>query len=306
MAATVLSMEQVSATSARTRSDALERAPGQNDAASGQDAGDAPAAALLLSAGPRDWKANLTPPGSDRDWYRASATGAFCAVANAVTHATGTVMLGANEDLGTQVSRVVDPRVPVRLALASPSGDVPFLGILPAPTVTTTSFGTDTDDGHGPGRYDFSLDVKGYGDLDPEGDGEGIDAGATIATSAPLAQDCGAGRLDRAAGDSEDRYHLDVTEAGDLTISFAVASGAGAQARILDPTGAVVATVASGDVATVWTGQLGRWQVVVGDPTSSPTRAVGGLSLAPLSLDRTDYILGAIGPGDSQPCRPSC
>lgn len=274
----------------------------QNDAASGQDAGDSPANALLLTGAQRKWSANLTPPGSDTDWYRLGASGAFCAVGEATSTATGQLVLTSDPARTAATQTTAEPHRASRLVLAAPSG-APYLGLEPA-TMFSLVEGRARPS---PGHYSFSLSAASYADLDPQRDGESPEAGSTPATAAPLADGCSAGRL--GAGDVDDRYHLDVTDGAELTLSFAVASGDAASARVYSPTGVLVHTVASGGTANLWLDQPGRWSVVVSNDGGRALPAGLALALAPaLASDviETEYLLGVIGPPDPEPCRPSC
>ena len=283
--------------------------PGQNDAGSGQDAGDAPFNALLIPGARRTWNANLTPPGLDADWYRLGASSAFCAVASVTTSAEGSLTLAASPDRDPAVDRAASPHKATRLVLAAPAGHAPFLGIEPAPSLMAAGSGVGNPT-PSPGRYAFSLASLTPHELDPEGDGERPDAGATSSTAAPLPPECAAGRLDGAAGDVEDRYYFDVTEPREVTLSFAVAAGDPAEARVLTPSGATYATLASGGAAHVWASEPGRWSVAVTVPgaTAGPARlaALAPLVAVPTTLT-SSYLLGTTdGPGDREPCRPSC
>lgn len=285
---------------------AQEGPRGDNDAASGQDAGNSPDAALPLALARRTWSANLTPPGTDSDWYRLEAGASFCATGEATSNAPGELVLAARVDRSLSVSRSVAPHNGLTLALAAPAGGLPLLGLEPAPTISTAA-GGGTRTIPNPGRYTFSFETRGLAELDPEGDGETPDAGPTGTTAAPLPVGCSAGMLGGA--DAVDAYAADVGEPRLLTISFVVASGGPAPLRVVSPSGATVATLASGEAADVWASEPGRWTVVVGSsagpalPLALPLLAAGD---GQMTIDTT-YVLGVTdGPGDPQPCRPSC
>ena len=289
---------------ARTSTASVEAgSPGsQNDAGSGQDAGDTLELALLIPNAHRTWSANLTPTGTDSDWYRVAAGSAFCAVASATPQSPGSVALTGGS-LSDAVRRPADAHQTTRLVLAAPGGDIPRFGMLPPSVMLMAS-----EEGNGPptpGRYTFSFTTQSYADLDPEADGESPEAGATPATSEPLPAECTAGRL--AASDTADRYHFDVADARDTTFSFAIASGGDAQARIVAPDGTTFATLASGDVVDVWADTPGRWSVVVERPVTAPAFLTIGLAgnLAQESLD-SDYLLGFSDGPDPEACRPAC
>lgn len=275
----------------------------QNDAGSGRDAGDTPANALLLPAARRAWSANLTPPGSDMDWYRLATDGAFCAAAETTSSATGHLVLTSDPTRFAAVDTMAEAHTATRLTLAAPAGRAPYLGLEPA-----SSFAMVEGAGRpNPGRYSFTLTSSSYADLDPERDGETPEAGATLATAAPIPAGCAAGRLG-GAGDGEDRYAFDVTQPRALALSFAVASGRAASLRVLTPSGATYTTLASGDAATVWADEPGRWTVAIAPDAANARADAFGLAL-PLALasdyDTTEYLLGVLGP-DPEPCRPSC
>lgn len=282
---------------------AREGAPLQNDAASGQDAGDSPQVALLLPGARRMWSGNLTPPGTDSDWYRLDASGAFCAVAEATSSATGNLVLAADPSRAVSVADTAEAQRSTRLALAAPAGHAPFLGLEPA---MLAAFAGDGSAHPSPGRYAFSLEARSHAELDPEQDGEAPEAGATPATAAPLPPGCTAGRLRGSAGDVEDRYVFDVSGSARISLSFALAGGDAARARVLTPSGATHATLASGDALTVWADEPGRWTVVVEPEATAaqPTLALG-LALA-TEVPESSYLLGVVGPPDPEPCRPSC
>ncbi|HVM45828.1 MAG TPA: hypothetical protein VM582_07825, partial [Candidatus Thermoplasmatota archaeon] len=87
------------------RAQALGNAIAENDAGSGQDAGDTPETALLLTTARRIWSANLTPPGTDSDWYRLPTSGAYCAIAEANLGNPGEVTLTGATSRTPAVSR---------------------------------------------------------------------------------------------------------------------------------------------------------------------------------------------------------
>jgi hypothetical protein len=284
----------------------LGGAPGDNDAASGTDAGNSPESALLLSNARRNWNANLTPPGSDSDWYRLAPSGAFCAVVDATTNAPGHVTLATSATRDVTASREAAPHKATRVVLAGQSGRAALFGLEP-PMLRLMS-GSDGAT-PGPGRYTFSLVTQTYADLDPQNDGESPEAGATIATAAPLPAECGAGRLGSA--DAADTYTFTVSDPRALTLSLAIARGDALQARIVAPTGLTYATLMAGDAIDVWADRAGTWSVVVeGVPTTRP--AAPGFTALPIlaasgaSLSTTDYILGITDGPDPAPCRPSC
>lgn len=289
--------------------------PGANDAGSGEDAGDSPESALAIPSARRVWNANLTPTGTDADWYRLSSEGAFCAVADTTVQSPGYLTLAGSPQLEERAEREAMPHQARRLALAAPAGSTPTFGVQP-PMISNMVAEGGNGNGNppgpsSPGRYTFSFTLSSAADLDPEGDGESPEAGATPATSAPLAADCSAGLLAGDAADTIDRYHLDVSDARLMTLSFVVASGAAAHVQVLDPTGAVAATLASGDAEDVWLGASGRWTVVVSQdaaPASLLDRAaLLGARVASAGITDTVYLLAATdGPGDTEPCRPSC
>lgn len=283
----------------------------QNDAASGQDAGDTPGSALLVTGGRRTWSANLTPTGTDADWYRLDQSSAFCAMVDSTTNSPGTVTLASGATLDASVAREADPHRATILSLAAPAGRMPIFGLEPPMLSSMGASSGESGSPPSPGHYTFSLTAAGYLDLDPEADGEAPEAGSTAATAAPLPAGCSAGRLQGL--DTEDRYAFDVEDPRDLTISFAIASGGVAQARVIDPSGAIVRTLASGDAADVWAGAVGRWYVVVSEtaPSAVPlpldALARGSRALGDADLVDTAYLLGVTdGPGDPAPCRPSC
>lgn len=276
----------------------------QNDAGSGTDAGDTIDAALAIANAQRTWSANLTPAGSDSDWYVVDATSAFCSVTSTSTQSPGSLALTGLDSLAAAVRRPASPHEATRLTIAAPAGHSPRLGILP-PSMTLTA----SQSGGGPptpGHYGFSFATRTYGQLDPENDGESPEAGATIATAAALPADCAAGRI--GSSDPSDRFTFDVADVRDMTFSFAVASGDAAELRILTPTGATFATIQSGGVADVWADQPGRWSAVVAYAATSP--AVLALpqlgAFASAEGLSTSYVIGITDDPDPEPCRPSC
>jgi len=282
--------------------------PGQNDAGSGQDAGDSPDAALVVGGARRTWSANLTPPGTDADWYRRDVASAFCAVASATTNSPGEIILASDPARETAVRAPVDPPTPTTHALAAPSGRMPFFGLEPMSLVQT--YGSTSSGPPSPGRYTFEFSTRSHAELDPEGDGESPEAGATAATSAPLSAGCAAGRLQSSAGDIEDRYHVDITQAIEMTFSFAIASGAPADVTVLSPSGATRATLSTGETATVWLSEPGRWTIVVAYEGAAivPARGLAIHALLPdaPATTVTEYLLGTTGGPDPEPCRPTC
>lgn len=279
----------------------------QNDAGSGQDAGDTPAQAILVPNAARVFTANLTPPGTDADWYRHALTGAFCTVAQATPTSAGLATLASDASGGAAVSRNLEPHRVLTVALAAPAGRAPHFGVQPASFMSALETRDSTPD---PGRYTFGLRSFGLADLDPEGDGEGTDAANGPGAARALSGPCHAGRLGQ--GD-QDWYALDVASPRELTISLAVAGSGDPVAALVAPDGSVRLSVSSGGAATAWAGETGRWHVVVSHaPRAAP--APGGLALAlPLAstgaalVETADYILGTTdGPGDTNPCRPSC
>lgn len=284
--------------------------PRQNDASSGQDAGDSPEIALVLANARRPWNANLTPPGSDADWYRLDTSEAFCAVADATTTAEGQLTLTSTASRDAAAGRLAPAHKATHLVLAAPAGHAALLGLEPASMFMRTEDGGARPS---PGHYTFTLSTSTISELDPTADGEVPEAGDTPATAVAFPSECSAGRLQSAAGDLEDHYSFDVTDPRALTLSFAVASGDAAEVRVKTPTGATYATLASGDAVDVWASQPGRWTIAVAYPTPtigpSPlqSRVAPPLLPAPLDTLDTSYILGLTdGPGDPQQCRPSC
>lgn len=283
----------------------------QNDAGSGGDAGDTPEAALALTTPRRIWSANLTPTGTDSDWYRLAASQAFCASVEATVNSPGFLTLTNGVGRHAAAEREVMPHHATRLFLAGEAGQAPYFGVEP-PMMNHLSLGDSTGSPPSPGRYTFAFTASPYAELDPEGDGEAPEAGATPATSAPLPRGCSAGRLDPSRGDLEDRYHLDVAEGGLTTVSFAVASGDAAKLRITMPSGETYATVPSGGAVEIYAYETGRWTLSV-VPMDDSLPVLGGLGLALPRADardlvETSYLLGTTDgpPGDTQPCRPSC
>lgn len=280
---------------------------GENDAASGQDAGDTPHQALLLSAAPRTWSANLRPPGTDADWYTLGASGAFCAAVETTMSAPGQVTLSATTARDPAVARSVSAHSSTRLSLAAPAGHAPYFGVEPIAMLMAA----EQANPGGPGQYAFALSSRSHADLDPEGDGESPEAGGTLATAAPLVRGCAAGRLDAGLGDAEDVYFFDVSDPRQMTFSFALSSGEPASARIVTPSGATYATLASGDAVDVWASEAGRWHVAVAQTAAAPPALVPlawtGLALAQHETLASDYLLSTTdGPGEPQPCRPAC
>ena len=273
--------------------------PGDNDAASGSDAGNSPLEALPLGAPRRTWNANLTPPGADSDWYVLDASSAFCAVVSATANAPGHVTLSTSALLEDRAARPAEPHRATRLAIAGAAGASAYFGL--EPPAMRIAAGTATTPG--PGRYTFSIEARGYADLDPQNDGESPEAGATVATAAALEGDCLAGRVGASAADMVDAWAFDVAEPRDLTLSFAVARGDAARARVVSPSGATVATLESGDAVDVWADEPGRWTLVV-ERALAPTLVLANDAAA----SATDYILGLTEgpPGEPQPCRPTC
>lgn len=278
-------------------------APGQNDAGSGSDAGDTPQVALLLPGARRMWSANLTPTGTDADWYRLAPTGAYCAAADATTSAPGLVSLLAEVDRNPGASRSSSPHATLRLALAGEAGTRPYLGIEPPPMMLMAASSATPS----PGRYTFALGASSHAQLDPEADGESPEAGATPATSAALAAGCTAGRLATGAGDAEDRYHIDVASARELTLSFAIDSGDPVEARLIAPSGATYAVLQSGESAEVWAGETGRWTVALAYPgATGPIPLPGTLLRGASEVMETTYLLGLTDGPEPEPCRPTC
>ena len=277
----------------------------QNDAGSGQDAGDTPASAILVGSARRAYVANLTPPGMDADWYRHAVDEAFCSVADATTSSSGVLTVSADAGGRVSASRFVEPHRSARLALAAPAGHTPFLGF--EPTALRAAIEGDAT-GRDPGRYTFNFQSFRLADLDPEADGESPEAGAFPAASVPLPGECLAGRVSSPA-DAEDAFHLDVAGSRVLTVSFALAGPGDARLDVLSPTGALRASLASGEAADVWADEPGRWHLVVRAPAPAPALAPLGLAALPTGQTTTtvDYLVGVTdGPGSSNPCRPSC
>lgn len=275
----------------------------QNDAGSGGDAGDTLGSALPIASAQRTWNANLTPAGTDSDWYVVPTGAPFCAETTTTTQAPGSLALTGSGSLDESVRRPVSPHGSARLALAGTGGDSPRLGVLPASLMTSAAA---TGGPPSPGHYRFTFTSQSYAQLDPEGDGENPEAGGTALTSAALPRDCAAGRL--GAGDDVDRYHFDVQDVRDLTFSFAVASGDAASLSVLKPDGTTFATLQSGGVADVWADVPGRWSVVVSHPVAAPfvIRATGAGAAGASESLATSYLIGVTDGPDPEPCRPSC
>lgn len=281
----------------------------QNDAGSGGDAGDAPSGAVLVANVRRVFTANLTPPGVDSDWYRHEMETAFCSVAKATTSSAGTLTLTADADGSPRVSRAVEPRRSLEIAIASPAGGTPFLGFEPGSSFAAAS--TDGEVAPDPGRYSFAFQSFRLSDLDPEGDGESPEAGPAPAGAAAAPSGCSAGSVS-SYSDAEDWYFLDVASARELTVSFAVAGSSGGRLDLLAPSGEVRASLASGELASVWAGQ-GRWHLVVRAPAAQPPGALAtpvaaaAQHLVAEEETTVDYLIGLTdGPGSSNACRPSC
>lgn len=279
---------------------------GQNDAGSGTDAPDSAAEAFVVASASRKYSGNLTPVGSDLDWYRHLRAEAFCASATITLTTAGVATLTSDPLRTATVGRFAEARKTVGLTLAAPFGKSPHLGIEGGMNVMSTETGPQS-----PGRYTFALQSFSLADLDPQGDGEGADAGPTGASSSPLAAGCSAGRL--AVGDAADAYHLDVADARDLTISLARARGTGEIALdVVGPDGSLRATIESGGAADVWASEPGRWLLIVRhhapDAAASLRLPASSTPTAEATEDGEviDYLLGLTdGPG-SNPCRPSC
>lgn len=278
---------------------------GQNDAGSGQDAGDTPAQALLIPSGTRTFAGNLSPAGQDADWYRHSTSSAFCALADATLSTAGQLTIAADVHRAYSASRSVQPQTPLTLALAAPAGLTPYLGIEPGPSMTKEGGGSS------PGRYSFKFQSFSMSDLDPDANGEVPEAGATSATAVALPGACSAGRL--SSTDTTDRFYYDITEPREIWLSLAVASGDGnIQLTFVSPSGAAATTIPSGQSGEVYASETGRWNVVITrSSTSTPASSAATLpilgalsSSSDLSTTGTDYIL-ALSEGPD-PCRPSC
>ena len=283
--------------------------PGVNDAGSGGDAGDSPELALPLPAGRRMWSANLTPPGTDSDWYRMSPASAFCASVDATTNAPGQVTLASSPTRDAAVSVGADPHRLTRLVLAAPAGHEAFFGL--EPPMLMMLAGSESSTNPSPGRYTFSMGTSSHADLDPEADGESPEAGATLATATPLPMGCSAGALS-GASDTADQYYFDVTDPRVLTVSFAIVSGGATEARVISPRGATYGTIQSGDALNVWASEAGRWSIVVAPASSAhaastlPFAALAPFFAEQAALEDADYLLGVSDGPDPQPCRPSC
>lgn len=253
------------------------------------------------------WNANLTPPGTDADWYRLDVDTAFCAVAEVFTHTPGQLTLAAQEDRSPGMARLTEAGGGTQLALAAPAGNTVFLGLEPASMMLLSS---DTESAPSPGRYTFSLDAMDYAQLDPEGDGESPEAGDTPTTAASLGAGCAAGSL--SAADQADHRIFDVDEAREVGFSLARAGGANVELRVVSPSGATRLTLRSGESGDVWADEPGRWTAIVAPlPTSSLSASALGMALSSptgSALDDAYYLLGVVDgpPGEPDPCSPTC
>lgn len=270
----------------------------QDDAAAGRDAGDSPYEAMRITGGRRTFSANLSPAGIDADWYRLDVPGATCADAVASTGAAGQLTLASTPERDAATMRDTKPREETRLALAAPAGRGIYLGIEPA----ALRMSADDDTKETGGRYTFTIEAFRHADLPGE---PGGDAGATLLTASPLVAGCSAGRL--AEGDIADGYRFDVEKPRVLTVSFALASG-DATARIESPAGTNVAVLRDGEVAEIFADEPGAWRLVVEAPAvpAAPVALLHG-GIVARAYATSEYILGVTdGPGDHEPCRPSC
>lgn len=277
--------------------------PVGNDAGSGKDAGDTPASALVIGATPRPLDGNLNPPGVDLDWFVHGAIPieeAFCIDGSVRSNVPSALALTWSSDRRTSVSRHLERGQMTHLVLAAPASTRPFLGLEPASTMFATS-GT-TSGPTAPGHYTFDLSRRLASELDPEADGESPDGGPTRELSVALPGDCFAGRLDGV--DAADHFHVDVTASARILVSLADAGGAPSRVDVLSPTGAVVASLVSGEATTVYADAAGRWTFAV-TAASGPALAPAFASAA--TVGTSDYLLSVMDdPGSTNPCRPTC
>lgn len=298
---------------------AAPRAP--NDAGSGMDAGNDPAAALVLLSSGR-YAGNLTPPGDDRDWYRlpsGAATG-VCGAARAQGVVTGQAVLTGLETRDPSIARSLSPSATTRLFLAVPEATSILLGIegTTATTALSTFDGGSRGDEPRGGAYFFDVAAYTVAQLDPEGDGEGVDAGATPAAAKPQPGPCFAGRLD--ARDAGDVYSFAVTSGSTLDVSFATPPTGDLRLRILGSNGATLLELASGDARSLSVTEDATWyaEVVRTASSAAPTTASardGRLDL-PLAASTADgdgavgYLVavsdGTADDPDTTSCRPMC
>lgn len=279
----------------------------QNDAGSGQDAGNTPLQALLVPSVQRTFTGNLTPAGTDTDWYRHETTAATCTQAQATTSIATQLTIANDAQRNHTTSRGAPARQAVALALATPAGQTPFFGVEPgltSPALVTT---VDTS-----GGYTFSFQSFGLSDLDPRGLGEVPEAGATRATAVVVPGPCFAGRLASSVGDTVDQFYFDVSAPQDITLSFAIATTGASHVRLIDPAGTLRATLATGDATTTYASGAGRWYLVVERPTTVTLEAGAPISLLHTAIPSssatsdTDYLIGLTLDGGTNPCRPAC
>lgn len=269
-----------------------------NDAGSGTDAGDSPLAAFVIEGGSKFYRGNLTPPTDDRDWYRLAGAPqgpAFCAEGRVTSSIPVQAALAFRSDRSSEVSQTITANTEAYLAVAHLDSEGIWLGVEPASLMLQT--GTSKP---GPEHYRFELRMPNVPDVDP-------DASSTGATV--LDGPCFRGNLP--AGDASDTYLLQTTSATRATFSLARDGSVAPVLEIFSPSGLPVATIRSGDIATVTLDESGWWRLVVRPDAGSATAFASAAATPPVPALRTaetsddDYIVGVTVDGDHW-CRPSC
>lgn len=254
----------------------------QDDAGSGQDAGDTREEALdLPSTGSYEGELSTS---RDVDWYRLGfeTSQTRCVEVGATGDAVAGVLVefpdAETPGILDQVADSTDAVVPLTGAEVS---DV-YVGIDPGLSLLNAL--------GGPYTLEIATlsedDIKGTGDAWTDGD---VSGDASTARHAPSG--CFGGSV---IGSDTDTYLLDVEEGQHITLSASEFGTQGLQVTLLDPSGTAVATVGSDEVNVTTADVAGTWSVTT-STTSDSNTAVGYL----LGLEITD------GP-EPRPCNPNC
>lgn len=287
--------------------DAMAAGPqGADDAGSGGDAGESLLGALMVSSSSREYRGALTPPTSDRDWFRLAGAPdgpAFCARGSVASGVASRAALSAHSDRPYEVSGQIGANADVQLAFATPAGDGLWLGVEPVLSATSTDGGAKTKES-GPAQYRFTLQAPTVQQLDPEA--EGGTPGAKV-----LSGPCFAGRLAPSGGDVSDEWLLQTTSARRGTFSLAQAESLAVAMDLYAPNGPLRATIRSGDIVQVDLDVNGWWRLVVRPEGTTSAAALAAAAaevrVAAVAVDAEtsgSYIVGIT--TDDYWCRPSC
>lgn len=255
-------------------------APDQDDAGTGQDAGDTPATALALPEG-GSYTGTLDPV-TEADWYTLAAESEdiWCVQATALGGVRGDVTLAVDVELDQSVTRQLTSQTQLSMGLASAVLEAAWLGV--DGTLAPVS-----------GEYAFSLEAMRLQDLGPADAGTGGDAGATPGTGLAVPGPCWRGDLNPSSGDARDVYTFDGLSGELVTLSVMTKGSNVVEALLVAPDGEVVLSVPSGSLSNTTLDEAGTWSVQV-----QPGTGTGNWSVP--------YAVGLSDGPEPRPCRPMC